>query len=161
MAKRESLSNSESPSEGECGEDMTEGERAERLSESDQRFRSLVEEIGVGVAMIDLTGIFTYVNSALAELLGYSVGELCGHRFSEFLHPEDVENVTKLFFKAISSPIEPETIEFRVMRRDGRVLHLMSKPTRYVIDGRTAGFQAVIIDVTEVQRIKKLHFLTY
>ena len=153
MAKREGLSNSESPSEGACGQDMTERERAERmLSESDQRFRSLVEETGVGVAIIDLTGAFTYVNGALAELFGYSVEEVLGRRFSEFLHPDDIENVTKLFLKAVSSPIESETLEFRVMHRDGRVLHLMSKPTRYTIDGRTAGFQAIILDITERKR---------
>ena len=118
-------------------------------SDSDQRFRSLVEKAGVGVATVDMTGAFTYVNRALAELLGYSVAELRGRQFSEFIHPNDIENVTKLFLKAISSPIESETIEFRAMHRDGRVLHLMSKPTRYVIDGRTVGFQAVIIDITE------------
>jgi PAS domain S-box-containing protein len=156
MAKREGLSKSESPSEGECGEDMTERERAERMvSESEQRFRSLIEETGVGVAIIDLTGTFTYVNGALAELLGYSVAELCGRRFSEFLHSDDIENVTKLFLKAISSPIESETIEFRVMRRDGRILHLMSKPTRNMIDGRTVGFQAIIIDITERKRVEE------
>ena len=119
------------------------------LSESEQRFRSLVEETGVGVTIIDLTGEFTYVNGALAELLGHSVGELCGRRFEEFLHPDDIEDVTKLFLKAISSPIESETIEFRAMHKDGRVLHLMSKPTRYMIDDKTVGFQAIIIDITE------------
>ena len=98
---------------------------------------------------IDLTGAFTYVNGVLAELLGYSVEELLGRRFEEFLHPDDIENVMKLFLNAISSPIESETIEFRVMRRDGRVLHLISKPTRYMIDGRTVGFQAIIIDISE------------
>ena len=77
---------------------------------------------------------------------------MLGRRFEEFLHPDDIENVTKLFLKAISSPIESETIEFRVMHRDGRVLHLMSKPTRYMIDGRTVGFQAIIIDITERKR---------
>jgi PAS domain S-box-containing protein len=129
---------------------MTERERAERMfSESDRRFRSLVEEAGVGVAIIDLSGAFTFVNGALAELFGYSVEEVLGRRFSEFLHPDDIENVTKLFLKAISSPIDSETIEFRAMRRDGRVLDLMSKPTRYMVDGRTVGFQAIIIDISE------------
>ena len=118
-------------------------------SESDQNFRRLLENTRVGVAIIDLTGTFTYLNGALAELLGYSVAELRGRQFSEFLCPDDIENVTKLFLKAISSPIESETIEFRAMCRDGRVLHLMSKPTRYTIDGRTAGFQAIILDITE------------
>ena len=133
---------------------MTEHEPSESMSrESDQRFRSLVEKAGVGVATVDMTGAFTYVNGALAELLGYSVAELRGRQFSELLHPVDIENVTKLFLKAISSPIESETIEFRAMRRDGRVLHLMSKPTRYTIDGKTVGFQAVIIDITERKQL--------
>jgi PAS domain S-box-containing protein len=156
MVKREGLFKSESPSEGECGEDMTERERAERmLSESNQNFRSLVEKTGVGVAIIDLTGTFTYLNEALAELLGYSVAELRGRQFSEFLHPDDIENVTKLFLNAISSPIESETIEFRAIHRDGRVLHLMSKPNRYMIDGRTVGFHAMIIDITERRRMEE------
>jgi len=134
---------------------MTEREPSESMpSESDLRFRSLVEETGVGVAIIDLAGTFSYVNGALAELLGYSVAELYGRRFEEFLHPDDIDNVTKLFLKAISSPIESETLEFRVMHRDGRILHLMSKPTRYMIDGRTVGFQAVIIDITERKRVE-------
>jgi PAS domain S-box-containing protein len=129
---------------------LTEHERAERLlSQSDSRFRSLIEETGVGVATIDLTRAFTYVNGGLAELLGYSVEEVLGHRFEEFLHPDDTEKVAKLFLKAISSSVEPETIEFRVMHKDGRVLHFLSKPTRYMIDGQTVGFQAIIIDVSE------------
>jgi len=129
---------------------MTEREPSESMSsESDRRFRSLVEKTGVGVAIIDLTGTFTYLNGALAELLGYSVAELRGRQFKEFLHLDDTENVTKLFLKAISSPTESETLEFRVMHRDGRVLHLLSKPTRYMIDGRTVGFQAIIIDISE------------
>jgi two-component system cell cycle sensor histidine kinase/response regulator CckA len=150
MAKNESSSKSESPSQGESGEDLIELERAERmLSESDQRFRGLVEETGVAMAIIDLTGTFTYVNRALAELLGYSVEEVLGRRFEEFLHPDDAENVTKLFLKAISSPTESETIEFRVLRRDGRVLHFMAKPTRHMIDGSTVGFRAIIMDISE------------
>jgi PAS domain S-box-containing protein len=133
---------------------MTERERTIRTpSESEERFHRLVEKAVVGIAIIDLTGEFTYVNGALAELLGYSVGELCGRRFEGFLHADDIEDVTKLFLKAISSPIESETIEFRAMHRDGRVLHLMSKPTRYMIDGRTVGFQAIILDITERKRL--------
>lgn len=131
---------------------MSEGGRIraeERLWESGRRFRSLVEYAAVAVCLIDLRGRFTYVNKAMGDLLGYSPQELIGRSFKEFLHPDDRGRVIRLFLRIIVLRRQPRNLEFRVIRKDGQVLHLMSKPTRFKINSKTVGFQAIIVDITE------------
>jgi len=125
------------------------------LQESEAKFRSLVENTAAPIGITNLTGDFTYVNKALADLTGYTIQKLVGRPFMEFLHPEDREEVLKVFMRGVSKSEEAPEIEFRVMRRDGQMLTLTSKPTRLEIDGKTAGFQAIITDITERKRTEE------
>jgi PAS domain S-box-containing protein len=130
--------------------DVTERKKAgEKLQESEQKFRCLVEEASEYLGIIDLKGQFTYVNEALADSLSYSVQELTGRPFKDFLHPDDRGKIVRLFLKSILLRRKPQSLEFRVIRKDGHVLHWMAKPTALVIEGKTVGFQAIITDITE------------
>jgi PAS domain S-box-containing protein len=136
--------------------DITERKKAEEsLRESEQRFRCLVEDAASGVGIIDLKGRFTYVNKTLADSLGYSVQELAGRPFKDFLHPDDRGKVVRLFLKSILLRRPPQNLEFRVIHKDGHVLHCISKPTRLLIDGKTVGFEAIIIDITERKKAEE------
>ena len=125
------------------------------LQESEERFRSLVKSTAVPIGIISLAGDFTFANEALADLTGYTVEELVGRPFMGFLHPEDREAVLSKFMKRVSTSEETPEIEFRVKRRDGRILTLTSKPTRFEIAGKTIGFQAIITDITERKRAEE------
>jgi PAS domain S-box-containing protein len=48
-----------------------------------------------------------------------------------------------------------QNLEFQVIHKDGHALHCISKPTRLMIDGKTLGFQAIIIDITERKKAEK------
>jgi PAS domain S-box-containing protein len=60
----------------------------------------------------------------------------------------------QLFIQAISSSREAPNIEFRVVRKDGSIRNLWSRPTRLTIDGKTVGFEAIIIDITARKRME-------
>jgi len=139
--------------------DMTRRKQTDRvLREREERFRSLVQETAAPIALTDTEGKFTYVNQAFAKMLGYSVLELLGLQFKSFLHTEDATRVMELFLRAASSTRETGDLEFRAIHKDGRVLHLYSKPTRLRVEGKTVGFQAIILDITERKRVE--HSLT-
>jgi len=125
------------------------------LFESEQVFRSLVENAFVGIAISDLRGRLKYVNKALAELLGYSVSELLNQPFKNFIHPADRGKVMRLFLRIIMLRRGPRQLEFRSVRRDGSVLNLWSKPSRFIVNGRTVGFQAIIVDITELKMMER------
>ena len=125
------------------------------LNESELGFRSLVENAFVGVAIADLKGRFVYVNKALSEMLGYSVEELLGRQFKDFLHPNDRGKVMRLFLRIIVLRRQPRALEFRVIRKDGEVLQLWSRPSRFVVNGKTLGFHAVIVDISELKETER------
>jgi PAS domain S-box-containing protein len=136
--------------------DVTSQKKAgEKIRESEQKFRCLVEEAAAYVGIIDLKGQFTYVNEALADSLGYSVQELTGRPFKDFLHPDDRGKIVRLFLKSILLRRKPQSLEFRVIRKDGHVLHWMAKPTAFAIEGKTVGFQAIITDITERKKAER------
>lgn len=136
--------------------DMTEQRKmAEELAESEAKYRGLVESAAVPIGTSDLKGRFTYVNKALAEMLGYSVQEMIGRPFKDFLYPDDRGRIIRLFLKIILLRREPRNFEFRALHKDGHIVHLMSKPTRFVMNGKTVGFQAIIVDVTELKKTEE------
>jgi PAS domain S-box-containing protein len=135
--------------------DITERKRVEEaLSQSEERFRGLVEGTAAGVCVIDLTGRLTYLNKAFAGLMGYSDHELVGRSFVDFIQPEDRDKLLKLFLTAAASAREAPEIEFRAIRKDGSLRYLWTRPTRLAVRGETVGFEAIVMDITYRKRIE-------
>lgn len=131
------------------------GESLERILAKLEGFRVFAENSALGVAVADLKGKLKYVNDALAELLGYSVKEMVNRPFKDFLHPVDRWKVMRLFLRIIALRRQPRYLEFRAVRKDGSVLYLWSKPSRFMVDGKTVGFQAILVDVTRLKEIER------
>jgi PAS domain S-box-containing protein len=117
-----------------------------------QRFHSLVDPAGTAIAITDLKGRFNYTNQALADLLGYSIEDLVGQPFKDFIHPADRGKVIRLFLKIMLLRRQPRTLEFRAINKSGKTIYLWTKPTRLKVDGKTIGFQAIITDITDLKR---------
>lgn len=66
----------------------------EALSNSERRFRQLVETIPDIVYRLDHLGHFVFLNDAITHL-GYQKDELIGHHFSILIHTEDLERVSR------------------------------------------------------------------
>ena len=62
----------------------------EKLSESERRYRELVESLRVIVFKCDSSGCFKFLNRAWTETLGYNVAQSLSRPISSFLAPEDL-----------------------------------------------------------------------
>ena len=62
----------------------------EKLSESERRYRELVESLREIVFKCDPSGCFTFLNRAWTETLGYNIPESLSQPLSDFLAPEDL-----------------------------------------------------------------------
>jgi PAS domain S-box-containing protein len=120
---------SASPLQGDDGEyagamamatDITDRKRAaEELRESEERFRSIFEDAGIGIVLADTGGRFLLTNAAIQRFLGYSADELAERRFTEITHPEDVDLDWGLFREIIAGERSFYQIEKRYVRKDG------------------------------------------
>ncbi|OGD72088.1 MAG: hypothetical protein A2Y64_09050 [Candidatus Coatesbacteria bacterium RBG_13_66_14] len=132
--------------------DISEQKRAEEeLKKSDLSYKSLVNSAGVGIATTDIRGRFTLVNDHLCEMFGYTEKELLGTPFVDYLHPEDKKHILKIFFNAWKQPDKKPRLEFRGVRKDGRIVHCFSCPTLTLFGGEIIRFNAIVVDISEMK----------
>lgn len=90
-----------------------------RLSISESKFRSFVENANDIVFTLNTDGIFDYLSPRLTEVLGYQDKDLLGKHFSTVIHPEDLASCAE-FFKRLITSLKPEAgLEYRVRHADG------------------------------------------
>ncbi len=65
-------------------------EATTKLASSEERFRTLVENLSEGVTMDSADETVVYSNRAADEFFGVKVGTLVGRRYTDFLDPEQL-----------------------------------------------------------------------
>lgn len=132
--------------------DITEAKQSEeRLRESEERYRRIVETANEGVLVLDTEGTITLANPTIAELLGYGIEEMVGRPVFEFMGPTDAADARDSM--RTRRDRVPERLERRLVRRDGgEVWALVSASPINDADGRWAGSFAMLTDITERKR---------
>jgi PAS domain S-box-containing protein len=130
--------------------DITRRRQAEEaLRESEEKFRSIVENALVGIFMVDDASRFAYVNDELCRILQYSSEELVGLDFRNVLSDESRTFVAEYYVRRQRGEQPPSRYELSVLRQDGQVRHAEMSVT-VVRDAagrlRTMG---QLVDITE------------
>jgi PAS domain S-box-containing protein len=73
----------------------------EAITESEEKFRSIVETTNEWIWAIDGDGNYTYTNPAIEDILGYSSGEILGSNVFAFVHPDDRADLEQSFPRLI------------------------------------------------------------
>jgi PAS domain S-box-containing protein len=133
------------------------GESSEAaLRESEERFRSVVENASDLITVLTPKGMIEYESPSLERLLGWRPEELIGKPVMDYVHPDDVAPLTEAIAKRLADPatVNPP-VEFRARARDGswRVLAATSR----VIRGETGAVTLVATsrDVTERRALEE------
>jgi PAS domain S-box-containing protein len=137
-------------------EDITEHKKMEEsLRESEERFRSIVENSHDGILIVDEDYTFIYVNDELCRLLQYPRDEIVGHDFREFLDEESKKLVVDRYIRRQRGEKVPPRYEFNVLRRDGEKRRVEISST--VIKDPTGNLSTVaqILDITESKKAEE------
>ena len=123
----------------------------EKLRESEQHYRRIVETASEGIWELDEQYTTTLVNRRMAEMLGYEPGELVGRRLSEFLFEDDVGSLPERI--AARRQGLTERYEQRYRHKDGSVVWMYVSATSVRDSGRRfLGSFAMLMDITERKR---------
>jgi len=123
---------------------------AQRLRESEQRFRTVADTAPALIWMCDATGALVFANRWHEELFGRPLAELLGGGWQAILHPEDVDDFCAAFDLAFAARA-PFGRDLRVIDRDGNIRWLHSEARPREVDGRFAGYVGCDVDVTEAR----------
>ena len=120
------------------------------LRESEAKFRGLVSQSLVGIAIIE-NGKFTYSNARFDEIFGYSTDEVRGLGPLDVAIEDDRPLVAESIRKRLSGEVERVDYVFRGLRKNGAVIDIEVHSNTMEIGGKLAMI-SLIIDVTERTR---------
>lgn len=93
--------------------------RATAISESEARFRALVQNASDIIAVVAEDAHITYVSSSVQRILGNTPEAWIGKKAFELVHPDDLVKPLGLFTEVLQQPKTNFTAAFRLKHSDG------------------------------------------
>ncbi|NPU83225.1 MAG: PAS domain S-box protein [Syntrophaceae bacterium] len=136
--------------------DISERKRAEEaLSESENRYRHITENMRDIVTETDAGGIILYTSPSHRTLLGDSPEEVIGRSSFDRIHPEDRGRVAAEYMDGIRTKRDRDA-EYRYRHADGHYVWLRSSGrTFYDASGNLTGIIINSHDITERKRAEE------
>lgn len=139
--------------------DITERKRAETaLKESEARYHTLVEKSNDGIIIIS-SGLLEFANSRMVELTGFSINEVLGKPFIDFLAPEDRMLVMGRYKRRMAGEKVLSRYEITIISKDGKGIPVEISASLIEYQGKPADM-AIVRDVTERKKLQGQLILT-
>lgn len=129
-------------------------EMEKELFVSEQKYKSLLEQLTDAIYFTSVKGHFIEFNRATMELLGYSHDELLGLNVANtYANPEDRTRFTDILI----ATGEISDYELRLRKKNGEVIDcLVTASVRLDSDGVLLGYQGIIRDITLRKKAESL-----
>ncbi len=136
------------------GRNITERKYAEKaLKESEEKYRTLINNIQDGVFIVQDANVH-FANESFAKICGYSVKEVIGRDFLEFVAPDDQEIIANNFIRRQAGENVPREYELQFLRKNWeKVIVNMNVGLINYCGG--AAIMGTVKDITERSKIEK------
>jgi PAS domain S-box-containing protein len=153
------LRNSKGKIVGFCGvgRDLTERKQAEEaLKQSEEKYRTVLDEIGDAYFEVDLRGTFTFVNDQMTQHLQYSKEELLGMNYKTFTAKEEIKNVYEAYNRVYQTGEPSLSFGHKIIRKDGTggFSDVSISPLKNA-KGEIFGFRGISRDITVRKRLEE------
>ena len=137
--------------------DITERKEAEdRLRDSREKYRSVVESVREVIFRTDSDGRYTFLNPAWTEVTGFSIEESLGKSYLEFVHPDDLERSTRDFDAMGNHGEGYLKYESRFVTKSGGLKWIEVSFREYFNEeGDFVGASGILNDVTERKALEE------
>ena len=137
--------------------DITERKKAEEaLQESEEKYRSILENIAEGYYEVDLAGNFTFFNDSVCRMMGYPREELMGMNNRQYMDQENAKKLYQTFNKVYKTGKPTEEFGWEIIRKDG-AKRFVGASVSLIKDsrGQPTGFRGIVRDITERKRAEE------
>jgi PAS domain S-box-containing protein len=135
-------------------EEITDKKQAEEaLRESEEKFRSVFRDAGVGMVIVSLEGRFLAANGAFCDSLGYTEEELLAKTVESVTFPDDWPAFSHKLREALTDGRAFQWFEKRCLHKSGRIVY--SESSASLIRDRNGEPQYFVGEVLDVTKRKE------
>ncbi len=128
----------------------------EALSESEEKYKTILHSIQEAYYEVDLAGNLTFFNDSLRRHLGYSKDELLGMNNQQFTSKENVERVYKTFNSVFKTGKAATAFDWEMIAKDGTKKFVeLSVSLMQDSEGQPIGFRGVARDISERKKAEE------
>ncbi len=125
------------------------------LRQSEEKFRSLIENSHDVVALIDPSGRSSYISPSYEKILGYRIQDRLGQSFFDIVHPEDLPRVRDSFTRIAQNPGATDTGQLRVKHHNGQWRYVEASVTNHMNNPLVRGIILNYRDVTSNKEVQE------
>lgn len=130
--------------------DITDRRQAEEvLRQSEQRFRTLIENSSDAIALIGQDGTILYESPSVIHVLGYEQDELLGRNTFELVNPVDLQLARNTFSKILTHPEQSVTTQIQFRHKNGAWKWIEGMATNLLADEQIHAVVVNYRDITE------------
>jgi two-component system, cell cycle sensor histidine kinase and response regulator CckA len=135
--------------------DITERKQFEEtLRQSEEHFRSLIENSSDVIAIVKDQGRFSYLSHTIQRILNYRPEDLIGRSVFEIIHPDDGTAVKAALERAVSQPAKASAVQFRCRHANGTWRTLEAIGTRRLDPSGQPGIVVNARDISERRQLE-------
>jgi len=129
----------------------------QKLQESEEKYRSILESVEEGYFEVDLAGNLTFLNDSLCRILGYSRKELSGLNNRDYTSPKTAKKMYRIFSEIYRTGNPAMISDYEIIRKNEKSLHVVEISASLIRDssGSSTGFRGIVRDVTERRRAEE------
>ncbi|OHD71936.1 MAG: hypothetical protein A2W19_02075 [Spirochaetes bacterium RBG_16_49_21] len=126
------------------------------MRQSEERYRTILENIQEGYYEDDLAGNLTFFNEAVCRIWGYSKEEMIGMNYKQYTDKETAKKLFELFNKIYKTGEPIKAFEQEIIRKDGtKAFAEVSATLIRNSHGKPIGFRGMTRDITERKQMEK------
>ncbi|PKN88976.1 MAG: hypothetical protein CVU51_02555, partial [Deltaproteobacteria bacterium HGW-Deltaproteobacteria-1] len=137
--------------------DITEFKQAENaFRESDEKYRTILEQMDDAYFEVDLAGNFTFFNDAITRHVGYSREELIGTSFRAQVAKEDIPILYNAFGKIYTTGKPERNLFYSFMHKDGTMGFVDAAVfPLHNQKGEIVGFRGIAREITKRRQMEE------
>ncbi|UCG00716.1 MAG: PAS domain S-box protein [Candidatus Heimdallarchaeota archaeon] len=131
--------------------DISERKQVEQvLRESEEKYRTILENIEDGYYEVNLAGEFIFFNDSLCTIFGYARQEIMNSSYKRFCDEQTATVVFKTFNAVYNSQEPKRGFNWEIIRKDGKKRNIEASVSLLVdSSGKILGFRGIVRDITE------------
>ena len=123
--------------------------------QNEMRFRSLVQHSSDVIFIIEPDATMRFVSPSVWRVFGYDPARLVSARLSDFVHPDDLNELRGFLADAVGRGGVTQPSEWRMRRPDGSWLHAETIGTNLMADPAVSGIVLNVRDVSERKQLEQ------